>query len=201
VRRALLVALCVAGTARADKPDPRAARVDYIARVIDALRESDPVALADTTRYLATVERNKCQAPEPSLRVGCVLEAAAQNCKRADAEAQGRCLAVSDVIATNRLSETIFVPREVRFRLLEESRDIRTAVARELHAQYALLVTELAMTPDFPGAAASTPALAAAIEAHCRASAGTRELSWQHCVAAIAWFIATDGRPPEEKQR
>jgi hypothetical protein len=197
VRRALLLLALLWTPARADEParppPPREQRIAYITAVLEAIRASDPTALADATKYITAVERNKCRAPEQSLRVGCLLEAVAQRCRQSDATARERCQRVSDVIVTNRLSEPVFVPKDVRYKLLNENRDYKVALARELHTQYASRVAEWAMSRHFPGTGASSAALAAGIDGYCGEIAGTRELSWQYCVAAIVWSIGTDG--------
>src|SRR6185503_14850296 len=118
------------------------------------IRGIDRATLANTRKYLQIVERNKCQAPEMTLRVGCLLEAAAQNCKQ---------------------------------------------LARELHRRYAGLVAELAMSEFFPGPRADTAALATGIDGFCTDVAGTRDLSWQYCVAAVVWFVASDGATEEPR--
>lgn len=184
----VIVALC--GLAQADPPSARAA---YVADLIEALRATDHAALANTRKYIQVIERNKCQAPEMTLRVDCLLEAAAQNCKQLQGDARERCQRASDVIATNQLSERVFVPNDVRFQLMSKQRDPRTAIARELHRRYALLVSEFAMSQHFPGPRADAKALAAGIDGFCSEVAGTRDLSWQYCVAAVVWFVATDG--------
>jgi hypothetical protein len=189
-----LLALALCGAAHAD---PRAARAAYLAELIDAIRGTDPQTLANTRKYLQIVERNKCQASEMTLRVGCMLEAASQNCKQLRGDALERCRRASDVIATNLLAERVFVPDDVRYQLLAKQRDARTAIARELYRRYAGLVAELAMSDGFPGPRASSAALATAIDAFCTDVAGTRDLSWQYCAAAVAWFIARDGATEE----
>ena len=78
MRRALVI-LVICGVAHAE---PAKDRAGYIAELIDAIRSTDHAALANTRKYIQIVERNKCQAPEMTLRVGCMLEAAAQNCKQ-----------------------------------------------------------------------------------------------------------------------
>jgi hypothetical protein len=186
MRHALVVlALCGVATA-----EPRATS---IAERIDAIRGTDRASLANTRKYIQTVERNSCQAPAMTLRVSCLVEAATQNCKPMQGDARERCQRVSDVIATNLLSERVFVPNDVRFELLGKQRDARAAIARELHRRYAALVAELAMSRFFPGPRASSAELAAGIDGFCTEVAGTRDLSWQYCVAAIVWFVATDG--------
>lgn len=179
--------------------EPRPARGAYIAELIDALREIDRAALASTRKYIQVLERNKCQAQEMTLRVGCLLEAAGQNCKQLPADARERCRRASDVIATNLLAERVFVPDDVRFQIVSKQRDARAAIARELHRRYAALVAELAMSEFFPGPRANSAALAAGIDRFCAEVAGTRDLSWQYCVSAIVWFVASDGATEETR--
>ena len=198
MRAALVVlALCAAGT-RSDA-EPRPERAGYIADLIEAIRGLDRATLANTRKYIQVVERNKCQAPEMTLRVGCLLEAAAQNCKQVPGDGRERCRRASDVIATNLLAERVFVPDDVRYQIMAKQRDARTAIARELQRRYAALVAELAMSEFFPGPRADTPALATAIDRFCADVAGTRELSWQYCVGAIVWFVASDGVAEEAR--
>jgi hypothetical protein len=177
--------------------EPAADRSGYIADLLDAIRATDRTMLANTRKYIRIVERNKCQAPEMTLRVGCMLEAAAQNCKQLPAAKREQCQRASDVIATNQLSERVFVPNDVRYAIMSKERDARTAIAREVHRRYALLVSELAMSDVFPGPRADAKALATGIDRFCTDVAGTRDLSWQYCVAAIVWFVATDGAEEE----
>ena len=198
---AVIAVLCATAAAQPGSPgaDHAAApatppRVAYLAGLLAAVRATPQAALTNTSNYVYAVERNKCQAPSESLHVGCLLEAATRNCQQGDAAAREQCRRVSDVIVTNRLSEKTFLPDDVRYQIIGSRRDYRTQLARELHRRYAILVAELAMSPQFPGSAADDTALAAGIEGYCRAVAGSRELSWQYCAAAVVWFIATDGR-------
>jgi hypothetical protein len=191
MRRGLVV-LALCGVAHAD-------RAASIAERIEAIRATNRATLANTRKYIQTIERNKCQAPAMTLRVGCLVEAATQNCKQLPADERERCNRISDVIATNLIGERVFVPNDVRFELLGKQRDARTAIARELHRRYAALVAELAMSSAFPGPRATTAALATAIDGFCTEVAGTRDLSWQYCVAAIAWFVATGGATEEAR--
>jgi len=196
VRSALAILAALGATAQADAPvsPGKDGRVAYIAGLLDAIAASDPAVLANTANYIYVVERNQCQAPDESLHVGCLIEAATRSCAQGSAAQRAQCSRASDVIVTNRLSEKAFLPEDVRYQLMESHRDYRTALARELHRRYAILVAELSMSSYFPGTAASTTALAGGIEGYCREVSGTRALSWQYCVAAIAWFIGTDGR-------
>jgi hypothetical protein len=193
---ALGIGIALSGTAGADAPASPglAQRVAYIASLLDAIAATPPAVLGTTSNYVYTVERNKCQAPDESLRVGCLVAAVTRNCAHGDSAARDQCNRVSDVIVTNRLSENAFISDDVRYQLMESRRDYRTALARELHRRHAVLVAELSMSPQFPGSAADPTALATGIEAYCREVSGTRELPWQYCVAALVWFIATDGR-------
>ena len=194
MKRALVI-LALCGVAPAGHAEPAQDRSGYIAELIDAIRATDHATLANTRKYIQIVERNKCQAPEMTLRVGCMLEAAAQNCKQQPAPRREECQRASDVIATNQLSERLFVPDNERFAIMSKQKDARTAIARELRRRHAQLTAELAMSKYFPGPRADAKALASGIDRFCADRAGTRDLSWQYCVAAIVWFVATDGDP------
>jgi hypothetical protein len=193
VRRALAIIALTCQVARGDTPAMSGtdARVAYIAVLLDAIEATDQTALANTSNYIYVVERNKCQAPDEALHVGCLLEAAGRNCVQSTSALRDQCRRASDVIVTNRLSEKAFVPEAVRYQIMDSHRDYRTAFARELHRRYAILVAELAMSQAFAGSAANNAALAAGIERYCREIAGSRGLAWQSCVAAIVWFIGT----------
>ncbi len=168
----VVLALVLCGVARAE---PRSARAAYIADLIDAIRGIDHATLANTRKYIQIVERNKCQAPEMTLRVGCLLEAAGQNCKQLPDDARERCRRASDVIATNLLAERVFVPNDVRYQIMSKQRDARSAIARERHRRYAALGAELAMSEFFPGPRADTAARATGIDGFCTDVAGTRD--------------------------
>src|SRR5207237_8610644 len=132
---------------------------------------------ANTAKYIEVIERNKCQAPEQSLRVGCLIEAAKTNCR--PSPDKDRCTRISDVIMTNRLAQEHFVPKDLRYTIMNKFKDYRTEVARELHRRYAMLVSELVMSRHFPGSAAPSAALAAGLDGYCTGVSGTRALSWQ----------------------
>jgi hypothetical protein len=199
IHQALALALALCAGVRRSHAEPRPGRAAAIADLIEAIRGTDRATLANTRKYIQVVERNKCQAPEMTLRVGCLLEAASQNCKQLPDDARERCRRASDVIATNLLGERVFVPNDVRYQLMTKQRDARTAIARELDRRYAALVAELAMSELFPGPRADTAALATGIDGFCTGVAGTRDLSWQYCVAAIVWFVASDGATEETR--
>jgi hypothetical protein len=195
MRLAAVFVLGAIASAHAEAPTlgaRRDERIAYIAKLLEAIRASDPTTVADTAKYITAVERNNCRAPEQNLRLGCLLEAVSQNCRQRDVAVRERCQRVSDVIVTNRLSEPIFIPKDVRYKLLNEHRDFKLALSRELRAQYAVRVVELTMSRHYPGKDASDAALAAGIDGYCTTAAGTRELSWQYCVAAIVWFVGTE---------
>ena len=202
---ALALALALPTRAAEATPKPLDARVAHITALLDAVRKSDRDSLANTVKYIQIVERNKCQAPEQSLRVGCVVEAAAQSCRQsapggAAAALRERCILVSDVVATNQLAEAVFLPKDVRYAIMNKYTDYRTAIAAELSRRHALLVTDFVSSAHFPGVGADTGALARGIDGYCREVAGKERLSWQYCVAAAVWFIGTDGGITESRR-
>jgi hypothetical protein len=193
--RMIPILVCAMTAAVLAEPNATATqRADYIAKLLDAIRTSDPGALLEMSRYIRAVERNNCQAPEQSLRVGCLLEAAGQNCKQQQGQARERCDRISDVIMTNLLSEEFFIPKPARIQIMNKHQDARAALARELDRRYAMLVTEFAMSDHFPGSTASAAAVATGLDRFCRQTTDTQRVAWQYCVAAVIWVIGTDNK-------
>ncbi len=181
---------------RSVPPSGRSARderVAYVATLFDALRNTDADTLSNIDNYVYVVERNDCRSELLSLRVGCLIEASRRSCGPRRGIARDRCQLVSDVIVANRLSEEQFVPEDVRAQLMKRARDYRTEIRRDLLRRYAALVAELSMSRSFPGRRADDAALSAAVDAYCRKAPDAHGLSWQTCVAAIVWSIATEG--------
>ena len=186
-----LVLLLVGAPSLHDDGSTGAQRRRIVRDTIDALREMDFREREDTYNYIYAVERNQCQAPLRSLKIGCLLEAARRNCRQRKGAARHRCRLVSDAIVANRLSEARFVSRSVRYQIMKEHSDYRGKLLIELRRRYARLVTGLYLEAPVP-AGVPTEALADAIDAYCLGVAGQRQrLSWSHCVAAIVWFIGT----------
>ncbi|MCG8423751.1 MAG: hypothetical protein MJE77_38125 [Proteobacteria bacterium] len=166
-------------------------RVQYIAEAIEALHTVDKKTIADIYSYLYVAERNQCQAPLRSLKVECLLVAARRNCEQRRGEQRKHCHRISDVIVSNRLSERYFISRSTRYRIMQEHKDYRSGLLGELQRRYAALVTELRLSTHLAEGKLRGPQLASAIDEYCLNVSGTRKLSWQHCTAAVIWFIGT----------
>ena len=192
----LMVGTDLAGLATPATPHDQRRRT--IQATLEALARMDVRERDDTYNYLYAVERNQCQAPLRSLKIGCLLEAARRNCRQRRGPARRRCQLVSDAIVANRFSEPRFLPRSVRYRIMNEHRNYRAELLAELRRRYARLVTGLYLDASL-AVEASTDVLAGAIDDYCLDVAGRRRrLSWSHCVAAVVWFIGTSHREEGE---
>ena len=201
VGAAMMVSILV-GQARLHDAETKsgAARRATIERTLVALRSMGIREREDTYNYIYAVERNQCQAPLRSLKIGCLLEAARRNCRQRRGEARRRCRLVSDTIVANRFSESRFLSRATRYQIIKAHRDYRAQLLAALRKRYAQLVTDLYLKAPV-SVDASAAVLAAAVDGYCLDVAGQRRrLSWSHCVAAVVWFIGTshEGRGESE---
>jgi hypothetical protein len=199
----LLGTLVLAGaTVRAEPAGPtvyeRSERQRHLVGALDALNLVDRATLVDVYRYIHVVERNQCQAPLESLKVGCLLEAARRNCRQRARDRRAACHVISDVIITNQLSAENFVPRRVRYHIMRDYSDYQPALRRELRRRHAVLAVEFRLAAGERGNSHRSVVLAAAVDDYCRAFARDHHLSWQHCAAALVWFVATSHRQLEE---
>ncbi|MEL7239333.1 MAG: hypothetical protein AAGK78_10760, partial [Planctomycetota bacterium] len=146
-------------------------RRQVIADTLEALRTMAVERRRETHRYVYSVERNQCQAPLTSLKVGCLLEAAQRYCQREHGPAQSRCRLVVDAMVTNRFSEPIFLSRGERLRIMQSSQNYRSALLGELKQRYARLATGLYLQQPL-GRTSSAGEQAEAIDAYCQTVAG-----------------------------
>ena len=171
-------------------PYERTDRIGYIQRMLDALRATDRTTLNNFRNYIHVVDQNRCRSAYTDLRTSCLLEAAKRNCyqKRGGRKARQKCRLVSDVIVTNKLGEKEFIDTQTKYRIMSAHKKYRQEVRKELWRRYAELVTEFSLSGHYPGGGDE---LAAGIDGYCLRSMNQRGLSWQYCVAALAWFVGT----------
>lgn len=164
----------------------------YLVRALEAIRATDEQTLADRIKYLSAMERNKCGSAFRRLRVQCLIEAAARNCRSIkDKEKQEHCNLYSDVIVTNALAEKQMIPEEERFRIMQKNRDYRSALRSELRGMYGSLAAAFRVSSQYNCDPGDSKCLAKAIDAYCLDRADRQNLAWQHCAAGLVWFIGT----------
>jgi hypothetical protein len=170
------------------------ARQQYLKRALEAITAADPRKLGDAANYVSTMERNTCQSTIPRLRVQCLIQAAAKNCRGLDAERREQCTLYSDIIVTNELAENRLIDEQRRYQIMQEHRDYRSALRSELRGIYGTLAAGLRVSKHYACKAGDIACLATAIDNYCSDQADRQDLSWQHCAAGLVWFIGTAPR-------
>ena len=204
------------------------ARVAYVARALTSLhalgeaRDRLETALADAAR-----QRCGGRGSQPP-RLPCLLELGQKLCRSGYGDPQA-CAAAADVILVNLRSAALLVDEATRVRLVRGSADYHAALLAELRARYAVLAAELVIedpeaslaspASSSSGATSATsateaaPLSAVALDRFCaRRDARPQpprcnqpsptcipSLSWQRCVAALAWFATSP--PAKENAR
>lgn len=163
------------------------ARVAYLVRALAAVRASPSAELEALQDALDRAQRLSCLSSSHDLNVRCLARAGVRGCR--DAAEPDRCLVVADVAVTHKLSEDGFVGVAQRYELMRTEKRYREAFRAVLHQERAHLATELLLAG--PSCGDDDHCLARAIDAHCARQSAR---SWQHCAAALTWFIAGAGR-------
>jgi hypothetical protein len=170
----------------------RERRAEHIAAVLQALRTMDQDARQNLLHYVHLLSQNACRGQSSSLRASCLIEAARQNCRAmTDPSQRSRCELVSDVLITNQLSEPLFIDNRTRYEIMNRSKDVREAILAELRRRYATLLAEYRLSRHYLPGSPRDAELGARLDAYCVEYADQHVLSWQHCVAAVVWFIGT----------
>jgi hypothetical protein len=168
------------------------ARRTYLSEAIVAIRSADPEKLNDAANYLRTMDRNKCRSAFRRLRVQCLIEAAARNCRSlGDADRKRECTLYSDIIVTSVIAENQMIDEERRYEIMQRYPDYRTALRAEARRLHGTLAADFRLSEHYSCEPGDTTCLAGAIDSYCSARADQQNLSWQHCAAGLVWFIGT----------
>jgi hypothetical protein len=169
-------------------------RVEYIQRLLDAVKATDRTKLTNTRNYIHVVDRNQCRSAYTDLRTSCLLEAAKRNCyqRRGRRKARQKCRLVTDVIVTNKLGEKELIDTQTKYRIMSATKEYRLELRKELWRRYAELAAEFSLSRFY---SEKDDELAAGIDGYCLQSVDRRGLSWQYCVAALVWFVGTSENP------
>lgn len=202
VGAALLALLVAAAGARAGgyAPEQRAAHVQQALTALVALGEDrDRLETA-----LAAAARQRCGATGDQVpKLPCLLEVGAQLCRGGSYGGAEACAAAVDVMLVNLRSAGELVDEATRVRLVRGAADYHAALLAELRKRYAALAAEWLI--EDPEAAAAAPASAPSLDRFCArrdyrpkpprcdqpSETCVPSLSWQRCVAALAWFVTS----------
>lgn len=160
---------------------------------------------------LALAARKRCGGGANQVpKLPCLLEVGAKLCQDGqDGKPAGlsktpeTCAAAVDVMLVNLRSAGEFVDEATRVRLVRSATDYHAALLAELRKRYAALAAELVI--EDPDATATLPASAASLDRFCArrdhrpkpprcdqpSATCVPSLSWQRCVAALAWFVTS----------
>lgn len=188
-----LLALSSFETFGAFKPYTKKRREEYIVTVLETFDLTKPELVQNTYRYIDIVDKNNCKSGLSSLRVRCLMDYSAQNCRELpDSKAIRDCEYYSDVIIVNKLSENIFVSRSERYRMMKNaSEEFSTVMASRLMQKYSRVVTQYALSDYSSCRNKNFKCLAKGIDRFCLDYTNKQSLSWQYCMSAIVWFIGT----------
>ena len=178
---------------QAEEPYLRSSRVNYILTILQAFEKSKMSAIYNTFRYINVIDRNSCRSAISSLKTECLLNFANNNCSEIkNASTRENCHLYSDVIVTNKMSESSFIGTSERYRILRKSHgDFKKILTDRLHQKYAGIVTLFSMSDYSDCQSNDSSCLANGLDQFCLDYTNSNDLSWQYCVAASLWFIGT----------
>jgi hypothetical protein len=159
-------------------------RVAHLGAALEAVRQAPPALSSQASEYASAMERGACASGVLRLKVECLMTASRRFCKGREAS----CPFLMDVVVSNVLAESHFVPAEQKYEIMKTHRDYRAEVAREIRRIQGGLAMDFRLrTMDSP----SGQSLPARIDSYCVSAADKTHLSWQACASSLVWFIGT----------
>ena len=167
-------------------------RSRYVSKSLNALLKSNIKQLENTYFYIDAVSNGNCRSEFQRLKLNCLLQAAENNCRGKPGKTSRRlCHEYSDIVVTNKLAEKRFLSAAKRYRIMKAHSEYRAQFLREIRYRYATLVTEFTLSQHYQCKKGDLDCVSKGIDSYCLEFADKRQLSWQHCTAAIVWFIGT----------
>jgi hypothetical protein len=159
-------------------------RVAHLGAALEAVQQAPSALLSQASEYASAMERGACASGVLRLKVECLMTAARKFCKGREAS----CPFLMDIVVSNVLAESHFVPAERKYEIMKNHRDYRAEVAREIRRIQGGLAMDFRLrSMDAP----PDQSLPARIDSYCVATADKSNLSWQACASSLVWFIGT----------
>lgn len=168
-------------------------REAYIATYLTSIESMDDVIIKNIYEYLKINFNNYCQSNAHDLKVECLISHANKNCLSLGAEKLVRqCEYISDVVVVNILSESVFVSRSDRYRILQENgQNFQQALYDYLQKKYAHIQVKFYLDGGRECREHDGSCLSKKLDSFCLAYSNTSNISWQNCVSAILWRMAS----------
>lgn len=187
-----LISEALAATSHTNKKQwSKRERIDYIQQVMKALLSIDQKSLQDAKEYIDFTDKTNCRSSVFEFKVQCFLATIAQQCATTTKAKQADCLAIYDVLVVTKLSETDFISRRERYRLLQKnkSNDSQAVINTELQKKYAQLASSFGLSKHFKCYEKHASCFSESIDEFCLDQSYRGLFTWQTCSSVLALFV------------
>ena len=173
-------------------------RVAYVESALNAVQNAPSEVLQQAHANLAVYERGACVSASQRLRSECLMSAAKRFCLKRPKVELPECALYTDVVVSNLIAEKQLIPTDERYEIMKRSKDWRREMARKTRRLQGALAADFGLQA---GISADNATLSKKIDSYCTTSADQTNLSWQTCVASLAWFIGSRALDTEPKEK
>jgi hypothetical protein len=167
----------------------------YLEDTLDAILKADSKALRNADEFVQAIARSRCRSSHRALRMECLIQEAKRYCNAIrQATEKKYCHLYADILVVNRLSESAFLDRSDKYRIMSKYKDYRSQIGEELLYKYAAIVAEFKISGEIQESwledeLPPNQKLAVGIRNFCSDFSNRNKMSWQSCVGAVVWFI------------
>ena len=125
----------------------------------------------------------------------CLIQEAKRHCNGIrQAREKKYCHLYADILVVNRLSESTFLDRGEKYRIMRKYKNYQKQIGKELLYRYAAIVAEFKISGEIRESwledeLPPNQKLALGIRNFCSDYSNRNKMSWQSCVGAVVWFI------------
>lgn len=173
----------------AERPQDR--RVQYLQRVITAVRSLSSAERKHLREQSAAVFAGVCKSSDPTLALSCAFESAQKICKKSSN--RETCLVMLDASIVEQLNSKRFISARERYEMMSREDNYRERMTEALENRYGSIVASFSLNQAAACQSGDIACLSRGIDTYCQAEARQGHLSYQSCAALIALFIGSHG--------
>lgn len=165
-------------------------RVAYINQLLEAFSRMKANELGNIWKFLRAQNRYACSSPIEQLRIQCLIDQARASCS-SSGKRRETCVLVSDVLANNMSEEKTFLTRNDLLRIVQKRKGGGDHVMNALNGRYGRLAVEFLAFDSSRCSGKAWNCLSPELDRFCMLKANHRDLGYQGCVGALAWYLGS----------
>jgi len=170
-------------------------RIGYIEDSLKSIIKSSKKEVNNAKNYIDLLHGGTCSSSSTSLTLDCLMELSNNNCRDKKKSKRPACRMYSDIIITNKMSESYFISGSEKYKMMKKSSSYEEALGIRRNQIHAFLSTQFFLSKSYRcDKKFDYNCFAQSIDTFCMEHSNEESISWHHCIASLTWFIGKNSQ-------